>query len=455
MALRLRTIITQRLFQGSERSKKTKKNIVALFLLRGFSVAINLFLVPLTLTYLNRIGYGIWTTLTSIIGWVTILDIGLGNGLRNEFARALALGDRKLARSQVSTTYACVAAIVVLLVIMFFAAHPFLRWSWILNAPAEMEGDLSCLAASVFVFFCLRLLFGLIGTVLLADQQPALSSLLDVANSAIALLAVYVLTRVSSGSLFFLGSTVSLIAAAVPFAASLFLFRGRYRDVAPAFRYVRPEQGRTLMGLGLKFFALQVSGIVIFASSNLIIAQLFGPAEVTPYNIAFRYYGIALTAFTVLLTPFWSAYTEAFTMGDIRWITMTVHKLKQSFGILVVVLLIMTLIADRFYLLWVGTEVTVPLRLSLAMAAYVLIVAWSSIFVYFINGTGKIRLQLSVAPAAALVFIPLAILFAARLGLGPAGVMMAVCLCLLPGCFLWPIQMRKVLAGRATGIWAR
>jgi O-antigen/teichoic acid export membrane protein len=252
-----------------------------------------------------------------------------------------------------------------------------------------------------------------------------------------------------------LGTTVSVIAAAVPFGANLVLFRGRYRDFVPSHHFVRPEWARKLAGLGLQFFVLQISGVVVFASANIIIAQLFGPAEVTSYNIAFKYYGVPLTAFTVLLTPFWSAYTDAYAKGDIQWITMTTRKLKIAVGILAVILLVMTIFANQFYRFWVGNEVSIPMPLSLSMAAYVLIVAWSSIFAYFTNGTGKIRLQLFVAPAAAVAVIPLAVLFSTRLNLGAAGVVTAICCCLFPGCFLWPIQMRKILLGRAKGIWAR
>jgi len=447
--------ITQRLLAGSERSRRTKKNIVALFLIRGTSVLVNLLLVPLTLTYLNPAGYGIWLTLSSTISWVGMLDIGLGNGLRNEFARALALGDRESARIAVSTTYACVGAIVIVLLALFLAANPFLRWSSILNAPAEMDGELTRLAASVFVFFSLRLLFGLIGTILLADQKPAFGALLEVVNSAVALVIVYALTRLSHGSLFLLGSLVSLVAAGVPFAANLYLFRGRYRDFAPSIRFVRRDRAQKLAGVGIQFFLLQISGVVIFTTANLIVGHLFGPEQVTTYNIAFKYYGVALMGFTVLLTPFWSAYTEAYTRSDVRWIAMTTRKLMLSFGVLFCSLVVMTIAAPLVYATWVGADIKIPFVLSLSMSVYVLVVAWSSIFAYFVNGTGKIRLQLWVAVFMAVAVVPLAIVFSTRLHLGPAGVMFAICVCLSPGCFLWPIQMRMILSGRAAGIWSR
>jgi len=447
--------VRRRLFEGEPRSVRAKQNIVALFLLRGISVGINLLLVPMTLAYLSQARYGIWLTLSSIIGWVSLMDIGLGNGLRNEFAKAVALNDHDLARVHISTTYACVAAIVAAIIGVFLLVNPLLRWSAILNTPPAMEGELHALAAVVFVFFSFRLLFGLINTVLLADQKPARSNLLEVLASVIALAGVYTLTRLGAGSLFWLGFVVSGAAAVVPLGANFWLFGGRYRSLAPSYRYVRLGRARPLVMLGVQFFLLQIAGTVVYATSNLVITQFFGPTEVVPYNIAFKYYGVALMAFTVILTPFWSAFTDAYTRNDTRWIAMTLGKLKTACLILAAALVAMTLCAHAAYAFWVGPGVTVPLQLSIAMAAYVLIVAWSTLFAYFINGTGKIALQLWVSLLAALAVIPLAIHFATGLGLGSAGVMLAVCVALLPGCFLWPVQVRKILSGTAGGIWAR
>ena len=94
---------------GHERTLKAKKNIAASFLIKGLNIGIGLILVPLTINYLNPTKYGIWITLSSVIGWFSFFDIGLGNGLRNRFAEALANKDHNLARTYVSTTYAVLA----------------------------------------------------------------------------------------------------------------------------------------------------------------------------------------------------------------------------------------------------------------------------------------------------------------------------------------------------------
>ena len=96
--------ILSSLLKGDTRSVKAKKNIIASGLFKGADLLIYLLLVPVTLGYLNPYEYGIWLTLNSILAWINSFDIGLGNGLRNKLAEAIAKDDKVLARKYVSTT---------------------------------------------------------------------------------------------------------------------------------------------------------------------------------------------------------------------------------------------------------------------------------------------------------------------------------------------------------------
>jgi O-antigen/teichoic acid export membrane protein len=441
--------------EGSARTLKAKKNIAALFALRAVSILTNFLLVPLTLNYLNPTKYGIWLTLTSVLTWVNVLDIGLGTGLRNKFAEAVAKGRDDLARFYVSTSYAFIAMLAGLAILVFWVVNPMLHWAAILNTPPDMEAELSSLARIVFTFFCLRVVFGLIGTILVADQRPAMNSVLEVTANILSLLVIYFLTKSTESSLYWLGFVISSSVLLVPLLANFWYFNRKYKKYLPSVKWVNVKYARELMSLGLQFFFLQMAGIVIFSTSNIIITQFFGPAEVTPFNIAFKYYGVASMAFLMVLTPFWTAYTDAYVKKEREWIERTNRKLKNAWFAMAAGVALMTVCADRVYALWVGDQIHVPFSLSVAMACYVLIIAWSNIFAYFINSTGKLRLQLWAAVIEALLNIALAILLAKNLGLRSTGVTLATCLALLPACFVWPIQMKKLLAGTEDSIWTK
>ena len=149
-------------FKGHERSVKAKKHIIYSLFLKGISIAVGLTFVPLILNYLDAERYGIWLTLSSIIAWFSFFDIGLGNGLRNRFAEAVAHNNHKLARIYVSTTYAILGVIFGIVIILFFIINPYLNWQKILNTTAVETSELAVVALIVFVFFVLRFFFKLI-----------------------------------------------------------------------------------------------------------------------------------------------------------------------------------------------------------------------------------------------------------------------------------------------------
>lgn len=438
---------------GHERSIRVKKNILFSFLLKGVSVAISFLMVPITLNYLNVDNYGIWLTLNSIISWFYILDIGLGNGLRNKFAEALAKGEKELAKTYVSTAYAILAIITLAFYAFFLFINSFLDWSIILNTSASSAIQLSNLVFIVVTFFCLQFILKLIGTILIADQKPAISDLLGVISSAVSLMIVYLLTITTESSLLYLGAAFTVPPIIVYAITSVILFSGKYKIFLPNLKFVDFKRGRVLYSLGVKFFVIQISGIVIYSTSNLIITQVLGPAEVTPYNIAYKYFNTAMMFFMIVMTPFWSGFTEAYSKNDFEWIKSTMKKLNLfSLGVIALVI-VMILMADTIYKIWVGDQVKVPFLLTLFMGLYIMMLSWGAPFVHFINGVGKIKLQLYFSLFQAITFIFLAIYFSKYLGFGSIGVIGAMCIPMVPTIILWPLQYRRIMKNNKTGIW--
>lgn len=67
---------------SSERSKDIVKNSIMSTGAKGATVIASLLLVPMTINYLKPTQYGIWLALSSVIGMVSLFDLGLGNGFR-------------------------------------------------------------------------------------------------------------------------------------------------------------------------------------------------------------------------------------------------------------------------------------------------------------------------------------------------------------------------------------
>ena len=119
--------------KGNQRSVKAKKNILASFGIKGVSVLIGLIKVPVILLYLDVEKYGVWLTIASIVDWVHYFDLGIGHGLRNKFAEALANNDKERAKKLVSTAYFYITLIFLGISVLLIPIVYVFNWQSILN----------------------------------------------------------------------------------------------------------------------------------------------------------------------------------------------------------------------------------------------------------------------------------------------------------------------------------
>jgi O-antigen/teichoic acid export membrane protein len=440
-------------FKNSSRTEKAKKNIVILFGLHVFNFVSLMAIVPVTLDYLGKTEYGIWLTLASILSWLINLDFGLGNGLRNKLTEALALNDIKLARIYVSTAFAVFSVGIIAAFIIYFAIHGSLNWAQLLQAPTEYALLLNTLVLYVIILFLVQFLLKLITSIINADQRPALNGGLSLIINSLTLLVVYLLSIYAETSLTIFALVSSGIPVLVFLIASLFLFSGHFKNISPSFKFVNLKYSSSLVKLGMQFFVIQISSLIVFTTGNIIIAQLYGPKSVVTYNVAYKYFYMVPLVFNVALAPFWSAFTEAFVKKEFDWIKNSVRKLVYIWMGLSLIAIVMIIASDFVYEIWVGPQVQVPFMLSVSCGIFVIIANWNNIFGYFINGVGKVRLQLYYSIIIAFLNIPLSIFLAKNIGLGVTGVMVSTNICLIFASVWAPIQYRKLISGTAKGIW--
>ncbi len=443
------------LTEGRIRTVRAYRNILYSLFIKGGSIVSQFLMVPITLHYLDKTQYGIWLTIASLVNWFSFFDIGIGNGLRNKLAEAVAHNDMTLAKTYVSTSYALVLGIFLAIIVLFCFINPLLNWTAILNVPATLNLELKKIILFVFVFFCFRFILALIGNILYAYQQPALNNLINPLGNVVSLILIYILTLTTKGSLFLIAAIFSAVPVLILSIFSIVFFTGRYRKIAPSRHFVHMKYSKGLIGLGVKFFIIQIAGVVLFTSTNILLTQLFGPDEVTVYNIAFRYFTVITMVYGIVITPFWSAFTEAFVKKDYEWIRTSIKKMEIIAYALVGSTLLMFALAKPIYAIWVGRSVVIPTSMNLMLCLFVVITILATPYNTFINGTGKIGLQFYSAIISTIITIPLAILFSKYLHMGPPGIILATLVTTFPTMILWKIQYKKIISGNATGIWNR
>ena len=285
-------------------------------------------------------------------------------------------------------------------------------------------------------------------------QLPAVSNLFIAIGQTLALIGTYIVQWSGSHSLMH----IALVNTAAPLLVYLlafpYTFLYKYPHLRPSFRLINFKEAKNVINMGVQFFIMQISSVILFMTSNLLISNLFTPALVTPYQITYRYFSLMLVAFTVICMPFWNATTDAYERGDMQWIHNATRKLRLMIIGIIACMVMMVILSPWIYSIWIGDIVTIDMRMSIVMATYIFILIYSMRYSYFINGIGKLRLQLIFTTVAAVLFIPLAYL-TTQLTHSIIWFMIIMCLVNIPGLIVNRIQFYKLINGKANGIWMK
>jgi len=401
---RIKSIINEK-----GRSAKYKKNILLSLIFQFLSVLVSLVLVPITLNYLGVKEYGVWVTLTNLVAWFAFFDVGLGHGLRNKYAESKSKKDETDMKKYVSTAFFSLTVISLLIFLIFNFLNLFINWADVLNAPQIMADDLKTIAFILVCMFCIRFVVSIVNSLLAADQEPFIPVLINALGNVMSLITVYIVTKTTESSLLYIGIALSFSQLFPLLCAFFYLFLTKYKFVFPTFKYFSKDHFRSIFSLGIRFFLIQLTALILLQGNNIIIAHTSGLEQVTSFNIAFKYVNILFIMFTAFLSPLWSASTDAYAKGDILWIRNSIKKLNQLLIILIIMGIIMILVSPFVYEIWLKGTLQPDFILLTLILLYFIFLARSTIYRSFMNGTGKITLQFYVTFIQSILHIPLAI----------------------------------------------
>lgn len=433
--------------KGSERTVKVKNNIVKMTLYKGISIIVSLVLVPLTLDYVDSSTYGIWLTLSSIVAWISFFDIGLNNGLKNRLAESIANNNEELGRKYVSTTYAVLALIFIPLMVILLAIVPHLDWNSLLKLDGVDNYGIVVAISIIIAYFCINFILSTITVVITAHQEPANAAMIGMLQQVFSLIVIYLLTIITKGSLVKLCLGLCAAPLVIMVMSNIFLFRGRYKHLSPSFKCVDFKKVPDLMKLGIKFFIIQIAGIIQFQMVNFLIIRNYGAEDVTSYNIAYKYYNALYMVWGILLTPLWVAVTDAATRGDYTWIQNAKKKYLKLFGLFTVISIVMFVFSGFVYRIWVGDKVPVSAALSFWVMLYFLVTMFGSTYVFILNGLNELNVQTIACCISPFVFLGVFELLVDQ-GVGVYSVLIGSILSNFNGFILAPIQTHIILGKR-------
>lgn len=337
-------------------------------------------------------------TISSVLAMANFADFGLGNGVLNTVAKAHGKDDFDHIRRAISSGFAVLSAIALVLLSLFVFTYRFVSWPGFFrvgSAQARAEAGPTLMVFAVCFF--LNIPLDVVQRVQLGLQQGFRTNLWQICASAMGLAGVIAGIRMHASLPFLVGALAGAPVLATGLN-SLHFFAISRPDLRPGRRYVSREVISEIVALGGLFFVLQLVVAVAFSADNFIVALTLGAIHVPDYSVPQRMFSLISLLVAMLMAPLWPAYGEAISRGDILWVRSTLKRsLFAVAGAATCASAILLLLAHRLILWWVGPQIHVPFALLAGLAIWTIMDCCGSVTSTFLNGASVVRFQVFVA----------------------------------------------------------
>lgn len=378
-------------------TRKLISNISMSVAIKGGSLIIALLSTPLYIKYFNDdIALGLWFTLYSMLSWMLNFDLGIGNGLRNKLAVALSKNDKKRAGSLIFSSYLMSLIFLLLVFCIYLIFHQNINWYSILNiAPEYQEMNQLIHAIDIVVIsILLQMLLRTINYIYYAEQKPNVNNFTALVTSiTIVLYLIFAELFARCGSIVEI-AYVNLAAVNVPLIVVTIAYIIKNNYLIKEKFIVNRKTINSVLGLGLKFFYVQIVYMVVASSNEFFINYCCSSADVVEYSIYNRLFTIIGMAVGVLVVPVWSAITKAIAEKKYEWIKKMYFSLILVGLASVIFNAVLGVLSQVVFNIWLGGETRiVNYTIVWFFAFYGAAISMTSILSAFANGMGKIGVQ--------------------------------------------------------------
>jgi Polysaccharide biosynthesis protein. len=448
------TTVAAFLFTANEKGKFSMDFSLS-FIVKGLSlVAAFLTLPAYTRYFSNDDILGVWLAIVSFLTYIISCDFGLGNGMKNKLIEARSKHDSVLEKKYISAGYlssgvfSLVLATGLLIAVWLVDLNSLFAVSETVISPLILKWSMSVVILSV----CLELFLKNIVFILQSFQKNALASFITFLSTCLLLVFAYTYKGFLPLNDLIVFSMWHFLSVNLPLIVTSIVVFAKKIEPFPSFSAVEWKTTASLFSLGIRFFILQITTMVLFGINDIFISNLYGPSVVVVYQKYFKIFNAIIGLATIVQSPIWVAVAKA--VQDKRF-----DRIKKLFyldcaftGLLVIIAGVAALGLQVIFDLWLGqyTIQVVP-WISLAFFLFSLIYLLVSLVTPFMNGTEAFKTFTIVSLVACILKVPAIFLF--KMWLGDSSwvfVVVVNAILISPALVLTPIEIIKKLKGGKT-----
>jgi O-antigen/teichoic acid export membrane protein len=393
---------------------------------------LSFFSLRIILLYLGTEKYGLWVTMTSFIALLGFMDLGFGNQLMNNVAKALGKGKDGVSIIQKQIAIACVSLTVIItgFFILFGASFLFLSWKKILATPEHLLNDAYATFIVIGISFGTTLFLNLVALIERGLQKGYYANVWELGRTLSAFLFLVIITKLDLGMPWV---AVGVFVLPLIFLAGNWIwFFKKYKEYFPKNWHVQWNEVKVFFKQGSLFFYLQIAAILAYQIDSLVLAHFMNYNAVSEYSVGMKLFTIPAILTDTYMASLWPAYANAYGRNDVKWIKRTFYKSLFMCGIFLLLSAVILILSSQSILhLWLDDKVQISTLFLIILGTWLFLNAFNINVSCLLNALNIARPQVIIVAIVLILNLLFSILLVQRVGTG--GVLLGSVLALVIG----------------------
>jgi len=388
----------------SENFKNTVYNAIGFI----FPVVVSLFTTPYIVHKLNTDIYGIYVLAISLMGMLSFLDLGFGQGIIKFVSHYKAKNDFRKINEIVNTSLLINIAMGLLGGLIIFLLSDFLSKKVFKVKSEQIELAINSFKI-VSVGFVLNLISSTFSNIPKALQRYDIS--VKVQN------IVWFLSVISSVMVLYLGyGLVEMLTFYVIFQflgliSYLWFSKKLIPDLKLSLKF-KKDIFKEIFSFSIFTAINSITGNIVFRVDKMIIAYFLGTSAVTYYQIPFTLAQMANGFVSSVIQHLFPAVSFLNSIGDRDKLNkMYVKTTKYVIAFSLIVFFGLVLFGKPFLKIWIGKEISdISYPLLVIISFVFFFISISSVGYYYYNGLGLSKINMISSFVGAIAYIVSAII---------------------------------------------
>lgn len=359
---------------------------------------VQLLSVKYLLEMLGESNYAIFSLLTGLMVWCSIIDFGIGSSLQNFISELRAKNQDYNLYIKAALQLLLIASIGFISVL--FVLSKLISEFYLASFHESLHGH------EAFVFFSAVVVFGLVGAgtvgykILFAELIGWKANIINGISYLVGLICVLVF--------YFLQIKITIVAALIALYAPVALLSVIYL----CYRYYnlpklkpKKEYYKDILKRTYGFFIFMLLSILVLQADYIVISQKLSSSDIVKYTVTMKIFGLIFFIYTAVLQALWPICAEYRIRKEWNKLrkTVAVNVIGGVFFIFVSTFLFYLFKSTIYGILSPTLDVNISIYIFILLAVYFSVRVWCDTFAMLLQSMNALKVLWFLVPCQAII----------------------------------------------------